>query len=54
LKNWLFIGNADSGGKTAILHTIVENRRRLGINTKEYMEDVLTRLTAMKASEGVP
>jgi hypothetical protein len=29
----------------------VENCRRLGINTREYLEDVLTRLPAMKASE---
>jgi len=25
--------------------------RRLGINSREYLEDVLTRLPAMKASE---
>lgn len=50
-KNWLFIGNIESGEKTAILYTIVENCRRLGINTKEYLEDVLTRLPAMQASE---
>jgi hypothetical protein len=46
-------GNEESGGKTAILYTIVENCRRLGINSKEYLEDVLTRLPAMKASEAV-
>ena len=50
-KNWLFLGNAESGGKCAILYTIVENCRRLGINTREYLEDVLTRLPAMKAQE---
>lgn len=33
------------------LYTIVENCRRLGINTREYLEDVFTRLPAMKASE---
>ena len=50
-KNWLFLGNVESGKKCAILYTIVENCRRLGINTREYLEDVLTRLPAMKASE---
>lgn len=50
-KNWLFLGNGESGRKCAILYTIVENCRRLGINTREYLEDVLTRLPAMKASE---
>jgi transposase len=50
-KNWLFLGNVQSGDKCAILYTIVENCRRLGIHTREYLEDVLTRLPAMKASE---
>lgn len=50
-KNWLFLGNVESGKKCAILYTIVENCRRLGINPREYLEDVLTRLPAMKASE---
>ncbi len=50
-KNWLFLGNVESGKKCAILYTIVENCRRLGINSREYLEDVLTRLPAMKASE---
>ena len=45
------MGNAESGSKCAILYTIVENCRRLGINTREYLEDVLTRLPAMKAQE---
>lgn len=50
-KNWLFVGNEESGQKCAILYTIVENCRRLGINPKEYLTDVLTRLPAMLASE---
>jgi transposase len=50
-KNWLFIGREASGQKSAILYTIVENCRRLGINPREYVEDVLTRLPSMKANE---
>jgi transposase len=45
------VGKVQSGDKCAILYTIVENCRRLGIHTREYLEDVLTRLPAMKASE---
>ncbi len=41
-KSWLFLGNEESGQKCAILYTIVENCRRLGINPKEYLTDVLT------------
>jgi transposase len=52
-KNWLFIGCAEAGQKAAILYTIVENCWRLGIDTREYLEDVLTRLPGMKASEAV-
>jgi hypothetical protein len=52
-KNWLFLGNEESGQKCAILYTIVENCRRLGINPKEYLTDVLIRLPAMKANEAV-
>jgi len=40
-----------SRATSAILYTIVENCRRLGIDSREYLEDVLTRLPAMKASE---
>ncbi|WP_369335608.1 IS66 family transposase [Luteolibacter arcticus] len=50
-KNWLFIGCREAGQRAAILYTIVENCQRLGIDTREYLEDVLTRLPAMKESE---
>ena len=48
-KNWLFVGRKAAGDKTAILHTIVENCRRLGIDPRDYLEDVLSRLPGMKA-----
>lgn len=50
-KNWLFIGCREAGQRAAILYTIIENCRRLKIDTREYLEDVLTRLPAMKDSE---
>jgi hypothetical protein len=40
-KNWLFIGEAEPGQRSAILFTIIENCRRLGINPFEYLRDVL-------------
>ncbi len=52
-KNWLFIGRHEAGQRAAVLYTIVENCRRLGIDTREYLEDVLTRLPGMKDSEAV-
>lgn len=50
-KNWLFIGCREAGQKAAILYTVVGNCRRFGIDPREYLEDVLTRLPAMMASE---
>ncbi len=50
-KNWLFIGREEAGEKCAILYTIVENCLRLGINPKEYLTDVLTRLPSMQAKD---
>jgi transposase len=52
-KNWLFVGNEESGQKCAILYTIAENCRRLGINPKEYLTDVLTRLPGMLAKDAI-
>ena len=43
-KNWLFIGSADTGERSAILFTIVECCRRRGINPYAYLRDVLSRL----------
>ena len=50
-KNWLFIGNEDSGAKSAVLYTIIENCRRLDLDPREYLEDVLTRLPAMNSRD---
>jgi transposase len=46
-KNWLFIGEAQAGGRSAILFTIIECCRRLGIDPYAYLRDVLTRLPRM-------
>jgi len=46
-KNWLFIGHPDAGDRSAIIYTLLENCKRLGINPQEYLHDVLTRLPTM-------
>ena len=43
-KNWIFIGGAEAGERAAILYTIVECRRRRGIDPYAYLHDILTRL----------
>ena len=50
-KNWSFIGAEHAGEKSAIIYTLVENCRRLGIDPRDYLEDIITRLPAMKAEE---
>jgi transposase len=46
-KNWLFVGEADAGGRGAIIYTIIESCRRRGIDPYAYLRDVLTRLPRM-------
>jgi transposase len=46
-KNWLFIGEANAGDRSAILYTIIESCRRRGIDPYAYLRDVLTRLPRM-------
>ena len=46
-KNWLFIGEADAGERSAILYTVIECCRRRGIDPYAYLRDVLTRLPHM-------
>ena len=46
-KNWLFIGQAAAGERSAIIYTVIESCRRRGINPYAYLRDVLTRLPNM-------
>jgi transposase len=46
-KNWLFIGEAQAGDRSAIIYTVIESCRRRGINPYAYLKDVLTRLPQM-------
>ncbi len=46
-KNWLFIGDADAGQRSAIIYTLIENCRRRSLDPFAYLRDVLTRLPNM-------
>jgi hypothetical protein len=46
-KNWLFIGEAEAGQRSAILFTIIEACRSSGIAPQTYLRDVLTRLPTL-------
>lgn len=46
-KNWMFIGGADTGQRSAILYTFVENIRSAGADPFAYLKDVFEQLPAM-------
>jgi transposase len=46
-KNWLFIGDAHAGERSAIIYTVIESCRRRGLDPYAYLRDVLTRLPQM-------
>jgi transposase len=46
-KNWLFIGEATAGNRSAIIYTVIESCRRRGIDPFVYLRDVFTRLPSM-------
>ena len=46
-KNWLFVGDAGTGQRSAIIYTLIECCRRRGQDPFAYLRDVLTRLPNM-------
>jgi transposase len=46
-KNWLFIGDAEAGERSAIIYTVIESCRRRGLDPYAYLKEVLTRLPHM-------
>ena len=46
-KNWLFVGEADAGERSAIIYTVIESCRRRNLDPYAYLKDVLTRLPRM-------
>ena len=46
-KNWLFIGEAEAGERSAIFFTLIEACRSRGIDPQTYLREVLTRLPTM-------
>jgi transposase len=43
-KNWLFIGEAQAGDRSAIIYTIIESCRRRNIDPFAYLRDLFARL----------
>ena len=49
-KNWLFVGSEDGGEAAAIMYSLVQTCRALGINPREYLEDIMRRIMAHPSS----
>ena len=43
-KNWLFIGSEASGKSAAVIISLIQTCRGLGVNPRDYLEDVMRRL----------
>jgi hypothetical protein len=43
-KNWLFMGDAQSGERAATFYTLIANCHRAGINAEAYLTDLFERL----------
>jgi transposase len=43
-KNWLFVGSETGGETAAILMTLIQSARAVGINPRAYLEDIMRRL----------
>ena len=43
-KNWLFIGSRNGGDTCAVMTSLLQSARNLGLNPQEYLENVMRRL----------
>lgn len=50
-KNWLFFGSPYSGQDSAILYSLIETCRKLGINPADYLRELLNALPTMAQKE---
>lgn len=50
-KNWMFLGSREGGERSAVLMSLVNSCKELGINPLEYLRDVLIQIDVIPASE---
>lgn len=50
-KNWLFFGSPEGGESGAVLFSLVQTCRGLGVNPREYLEDICGRLLSYNAQK---
>ena len=50
-KNWLFVGSEDGGEAAAVILSLVQSCRAIGVNPRQYLEDVMRRLMSHNAQK---
>jgi transposase len=50
-KNWLHVGSWEAGPRVAAIASVIESSKRLGINPRDYLADVLPRLASGTTSD---
>lgn len=50
-KNWIFSGHDEGAQANAVLLTLVESAKRVGVNPEEWLTDVLAQIADAKLSE---
>lgn len=45
-KNWLFVGSKTGGESAAVILSLVQTCRAIGVNPQMYLEDVMRRIMA--------
>ncbi|MEM7174689.1 MAG: transposase domain-containing protein [Chlamydiota bacterium] len=56
-KNWIFFGSKEGEKAGGTLLSLIQTCRRLGVNPREYLEDILKRIMthpAKKVAELLP
>lgn len=43
-KNWLFFGSDEGGKRAAVIYSMIASCRRIGLDPREYLRDVLVRV----------
>ena len=44
-KNWLFAGSDEGGRRAAVLYSLIESAKRVGVNPETYLKDLLERIS---------
>ncbi len=50
-KNWMFVGSEEGGEVAAILFSLVQSCKAVGVNPETYLEDVMRRLMSHNAQK---